>query len=62
MPLDLLAPEILSISADLRKIAVVIIMIRAGLALDTSDLLGGRRHGSEKVNSHRRGVRTKTWT
>ena len=36
--LDLLAPEILSISADLRKIAVVIIMIRAGLALDTSDL------------------------
>ena len=36
--LDLLAPEILSISADLRKIALVIIMIRAGLALDTSDL------------------------
>jgi len=36
--LDLLTPEILSISGDLRKIALVIIMIRAGLALDTSDL------------------------
>lgn len=36
--LDLLAPSILSISADLRKIALIIILIKAGLSLDISDL------------------------
>ncbi len=36
--LDLIAPSILNISADLRKIALVIILIKAGLSLDISDL------------------------
>lgn len=36
--LDLLDPSILSISADLRKIALIIILIKAGLSLDISDL------------------------
>ena len=36
--LDLLVPSILSISADLRKIALIIILIKAGLSLDISDL------------------------
>lgn len=36
--LDLLDPSILLISADLRKIALIIILIKAGLSLDISDL------------------------
>ena len=36
--LDLLDPTILSISADLRKMALVIILIKAGLSLDLRDL------------------------
>lgn len=36
--LDLIAPSILTISADIRKIALVIILIRAGLSLDTEGL------------------------
>ncbi len=35
---DLIDPSILSISGDLRQIALVIILTRAGLALDLSDL------------------------
>lgn len=36
--LDLLDPSILSISADLRKMALVIILLKAGLSLNISDL------------------------
>lgn len=36
--LDLIAPSILNISADLRKIALIIILTRAGLTLDINDL------------------------
>ena len=36
--LDFLDPSILSISADLRKIALIIILIKAGLSLDLKDL------------------------
>lgn len=36
--LDLLAPSILNISAELRKIALIIILTRAGLGLDISGL------------------------
>ncbi len=36
--LGLISPEILSISIDLRKIALIIILIRAGLNLDLDDL------------------------
>ena len=36
--LDLLAPSILSISADLRKIALIIILLKAGLSLNLEDL------------------------
>ena len=36
--LDLLDPSVLGISADLRKIALIIILIKAGLALDVADL------------------------
>lgn len=36
--LDLLAPEILGISAELRRIALIIILIKAGLSLNLSDL------------------------
>ena len=36
--LDLLAPNLLDISADLRKLALVIILTRAGLALNLKDL------------------------
>lgn len=35
---NLIAPSILDISSDLRKIALVIILIRAGLSLDLNDL------------------------
>lgn len=36
--LDLLDPAILSISAELRKMALIIILLKAGLSLDLSDL------------------------
>ena len=36
--LDLLDPSILSISADLRQMALIIILLKAGLSLDLSDL------------------------
>lgn len=36
--LDLLDPSILSISAELRKMALIIILLRAGLSLDLKDL------------------------
>lgn len=36
--LDLLDPSILSISADLRQIALIIILLKAGLSLDLADL------------------------
>ncbi|MCQ2612060.1 MAG: cation:proton antiporter [Treponemataceae bacterium] len=36
--LDLLDPTILNISGDLRKMALIIILIKAGLSLDISDL------------------------
>ena len=36
--LDFLDPSILSISADLRKMALIIILIKAGLSLDLNDL------------------------
>lgn len=36
--LDLLDPQILGISADLRKMALVIILIKAGISLNFSDL------------------------
>lgn len=36
--LDFLDPSILSISADLRKIALIIILLKAGLSLNLKDL------------------------
>lgn len=36
--LELISPEILNISADLRQIALIVILIRAGLSLDLEDL------------------------
>ena len=36
--LDLLDPSILSISADLRQMALIIILVKAGLSLDLADL------------------------
>ena len=36
--LNLISPDILNISADLREIALIVILIRAGLALDIKDL------------------------
>ncbi len=36
--LNLIAPEVLDISADLRKIALIVILTRAGLALNIEDL------------------------
>ena len=36
--LDLLDPSILSISAELRKLALIIILLKAGLSLDLKDL------------------------
>ena len=35
--LDFLDPSILSISTDLRKIALIIILLKAGLSLDLGD-------------------------
>ncbi len=36
--LNLLAPELLAISADLRRFALIVILMRAGLSLDLADL------------------------
>ena len=36
--LDLLDPSILSISSELRQMALIIILLKAGLSLDLSDL------------------------
>ncbi|MDR1538157.1 MAG: cation:proton antiporter [Clostridiales bacterium] len=36
--LDLVSPKLLAISADLRQIALIVILVRAGLALNVSDL------------------------
>lgn len=36
--LNLLSPSLLSISADLRKMALIIILLKAGLSLDLADL------------------------
>lgn len=36
--LDLLDPSMLSISAELRKMALIIILLKAGLSLDLKDL------------------------
>ena len=36
--LDLLDPKILDISSELRQIALIIILIKAGLSLNLSDL------------------------
>lgn len=36
--LDLLDPSILAVSAELRKMALIIILLKAGLSLDLSDL------------------------
>ena len=36
--LDLLDPSILSISSELRKMALIIILLKAGLSLDLKDL------------------------
>ena len=36
--LDLLDPSILSISADLRQMALIIILLKAGLSLNLADL------------------------
>lgn len=36
--LNLIAPELLNISADLREMALIVILTRAGLALDINDL------------------------
>lgn len=44
--LDLLSPDLLAISADLRRLALVIILTRAGLTLQLSDL---RRAGRPAV-------------
>lgn len=47
--LDFLDPSILSISADLRKMALIIILIKAGLSLDLKDLKkAGRRENLNK--------------
>lgn len=40
--LTVLDPSILSVSADLRKIALIIILLKAGLSLDLNDLKVGR--------------------
>lgn len=41
--LDLLDPSILSISAELRKMALIIILLKAGLSLDLKDLKKAER-------------------
>ena len=44
--LDLIAPNILDISADLRQLALIIILTRAGLTLDLGDL---RKNGRSAI-------------
>ncbi len=44
--LNLLDPSILNISADLRKIALVVILLKAGLSLDLADL---KRAGTSSI-------------
>ena len=44
--LDWLDPSILSISADLRKMALIIILLKAGLSLDMQDLFRHRANCS----------------
>ena len=50
--LDLLDPSILSVSSDLRQMALIIILLKAGLSLDLSDLkrvgLMDEKYGTEK--------------
>ena len=36
--LDLISPNLLTISTDLREIALIVILVRAGLSLDLKDL------------------------
>ena len=36
--LDLISPDILAVSSDLREIALIVILLRAGLSLDVKDL------------------------
>ena len=36
--MDLMAPELLAISADIRKIALIVILVRAGLTMELGDL------------------------
>lgn len=40
--LDFLDSSILSISAELRKMALIIILLKAGLSLNLNDLKGGK--------------------
>ena len=47
--LNLLDPSILSISADLRQMALIIILLRAGLSLDLADLKKSRPSRSHDV-------------
>ena len=59
--LDLLDPSILSISADLRQMALIIILLKAGLSLNLADLkrvgrlhiakLNGRLCGAKRPHS-----------
>ncbi len=42
--LNLIAPEVLAISIDLRQIALIIILLRAGLSLDLNDLKKVGKH------------------
>ena len=44
--LDVLDPSLLGISSELRQIALIIILIKAGLALDVSDLKKVGRPGN----------------
>ena len=43
---DLLSPALLSVSADLRRLALILILLRAGLSLDLGSL---RRSGRSAV-------------
>ena len=48
--LDLLDPSILGISAELRKMALIIILLKAGLSLDLQDL---KKAGASGCESYR---------
>lgn len=43
--LNWLSPSLLAISADLRKLALIIILLKAGLSLNLSDLKKSRSSG-----------------